>query len=202
MQTILVSNQTTLVVDKSRFIGVTFHVQSPREVEECLQVVRKTYPKARHYCYAYIIGADEKGFDDGEPSKTAGRPLLELLKHGSYDETLIVVVRYFGGILLGASRLLRTYVNAANATLSAAEKHQIVTMYAYQLNLSYRDYEFLANEAKKHSFILENVTFGDTIGIKLLTIEKAEARLNQFFQGRAEIIPLLTEKRYLRGEQI
>ena len=202
MQTILVSNQTTLVVDKSRFIGVTFHVQSPREVEECLQVVRKTYPKARHYCYAYIIGADEKGFDDGEPSKTAGRPLLELLKHGSYDETLIVVVRYFGGILLGASRLLRTYVNAANATLSAAEKHQIVTMYAYQLTLSYRDYEFLVNEAKKHSFILENVTFGDTIGIKLLAIEKAEARLNQFFQGRAEIIPLLTEKRYLRGEQI
>jgi len=202
MQTILTSNQSTLIVDKSRFIGVTFHVETTHDVNECLAHVRKIFPKAKHYCYAYVIGHDEKGFDDGEPSKTAGRPLLELLKRGAYDETLIVVVRYFGGTLLGASRLLRTYVSIANATLNAAEKHQIVYMHTYQLEVSYSDYEYLQNEAKKHSFILENVTFSDTIGIKLLAQRKADEILLQILQGRGIIKPLNLEKRYLKENSL
>lgn len=198
MRTILDSYSSSLIIDKSRFIGVTFHVQNAFEVEAFLKAVRKQYPKAKHYCYAYVIGQEEKGFDDGEPSKTAGRPLLELLKRGGYDETLIVVIRYFGGTLLGASRLLRTYVNVANATLSSAEKYRIAKLFAYRLNISYSDYEPLLNEAKKRSYILENAIFSDTIKIKLLSEENAEEFLRQFLQGNGKIDLLVPEKRYLK----
>lgn len=198
MRTILDSYSSSLIIDKSRFIGVTFHVQNAFEVEAFLKAVRKQYPKAKHYCYAYVIGQEEKGFDDGEPSKTAGRPLLELLKRGGYDETLIVVIRYFGGTLLGASRLLRTYVNIANATLSSAEKYRIAKLFAYRLNISYSDYEPLLNEAKKRSYILENAIFSDTIKIKLLSEENAEEFLRQFLQGNGKIDLLVPEKRYLK----
>ncbi len=198
MRTILSSFSSSLIVDKSRFIGVTFHVEKSLEVEPLLKAVRKEYPKAKHYCYAYVIGQEEKGFDDGEPSKTAGRPLLELLKRGEYDETLIVVVRYFGGTLLGASRLLRTYVNVANATLNAAEKHRIADLFAYQLEIAYSGYESLLNEAKKRSYILENAVFSDTIKIKLLSETKADEFLHQFLQGRDKISLLVSEKRYIK----
>lgn len=198
MRTILDSYSSSLIIDKSRFISVTFHVQNAFEVEAFLKAVRKQYPKAKHYCYAYVIGQEEKGFDDGEPSKTAGRPLLELLKRGGYDETLIVVIRYFGGTLLGASRLLRTYVNIANATLSSAEKYRIAKLFAYRLNISYSDYEPLLNEAKKRSYILENAIFSDTIKIKLLSEENAEEFLRQFLQGNGKIDLLVPEKRYLK----
>lgn len=198
MRTILNSFSSSLIIDKSRFIGVTFHVQNTFEVEAFLKAVRKQYPKAKHYCYAYVIGQEEKGFDDGEPSKTAGRPLLELLKRGEYDETLIVVIRYFGGTLLGASRLLRTYVNIANATLSSAEKYRIAKLFAYRLDISYGDYEPLLNEAKKRSYILENAVFSDTIKIKLLSEENAEEFLRQFLQGNGKIDLLVPEKRYLK----
>ncbi|MDY0345676.1 MAG: YigZ family protein [Bacilli bacterium] len=198
MQTILTSSQSTLIIDKSRFIGVTFHVQSSEEVEACLKEIRKQFPKAKHYCYAYVIGQDEKGFDDGEPSKTAGRPLLELLKRGEFDETLIIVVRYFGGTLLGASRLLRTYVSVANATLNATEKHEIVYLNAYQLELAYSDYDYFLNEAKKHSYILENAVFSDTIMIKLLSRENAVDILEQILKGREQITFLEPEKRYIK----
>ncbi len=198
MRTILSSFSSSLIVDKSRFIGVTFHVEKSLEVEPLLKAVRKEYPKAKHYCYAYVIGQEEKGFDDGEPSKTAGRPLLELLKHGEYDETMIVVVRYFGGTLLGASRLLRSYVNVANSTLNSAEKYRIVNLFSYQLEIAYSAYEALLNEAKKRSYILENAVFSDTIMIKLLSETKADDFLQQFLHGKGKISILVPEKRYMK----
>ncbi|MFA5421191.1 MAG: YigZ family protein [Bacilli bacterium] len=198
MRTILVSSKATLIVDKSRFIGVTFHVQNTAEVEECLKLIRREYPKAKHYCYAYVIGAEEKGFDDGEPPKTAGRPLLELLRRGEYDELLIIVVRYFGGTLLGAPRLLRTYVNVANAALCGGERHEVAYLHTYALHLQYSDYEYLLAEAKKRSYILESAAFRDTINVKLLAKEKADATVQQMLHGRGQIEDLGLEKRYLK----
>lgn len=202
MQTILFSSTATLLVDKSRFIGVTFHIENADEIEKCLKDIRHQYPKAKHYCYAYVLGQNEKGYDDGEPSKTAGRPLLELLKRGEYDETLLVVVRYFGGTLLGASRLLRTYVTVASETLSKGEKSQIVSMFTYRVRIAYSGYDSLLSEAKKHSYILENATFSDTIDIKLLSVEKADENLKAIFHDIIEITALLPEKRYIKETTI
>jgi len=197
MRTILTTHKDTLIVDKSRFIALTFPIHDAKDVENILKVVRKDYPKAKHYCYAYIIGREEKGFDDGEPARTAGRPLLDLLKKGDFDETMIVVVRYFGGTLLGASRLLRTYVSVANEALIKAAKHEIAYLYAYQLRIDYSEYEYLQSEAKKRSYILEKPLFSDTIDIKLLAREKADDNLKELLRGRGEITYLGQEKHYI-----
>lgn len=197
MRTILTTNEATLIVNKSRFIALTFHIQDVKEVDEILKMVRKDYPKAKHYCYAYVIGREEKGFDDGEPARTAGRPLLDLLKKGDFDQTMVVVVRYFGGTLLGASRLLRTYVSVAHEVLIKATKHEIAYLYAYQLCIDYSEYEYLQSEAKKRSYILEKPLFSDTIDIKLLAREKADDNLKELLHGRGEIIYLGQEKHYI-----
>ena len=110
MFTVLEKNEITLIRDKSSFIGILVHATSVESVKQYLIDIRKEYPKAKHYCYAYKIGEAKKCSDDGEPSKTAGRPLLELLEKKDMDEALLVVVRYFGGVLLGASRLMSTYL--------------------------------------------------------------------------------------------
>ena len=80
MNTILERNEITLVRDRSSFIGVLLHVTSVESVKLYLDEVRKQYPKAKHYCYAYVIGDKKKCSDDGEPIHTAGRPLMELLE--------------------------------------------------------------------------------------------------------------------------
>jgi len=201
MRTILASASSTLLVDKSRFIGVTFHVADREEVITCLKAVRKMHPKAKHYCYAYIMGSSEKGFDDGEPAKVAGRPLLELLKRGHYDEILLVVVRYFGGIKLGAPRLLRTYVAVGDDTLAKGAKCEIALMNGYEIDLAYADYERLQSEAKKHAFVLENAHFGDSISIRLFSAERAESTLDEILQGRGSITSLPVQKRYIEEEK-
>ena len=102
MYTVLERVEAQITKDRSIFIAILFHVTSTENVKQYLEAAREDFPKAKHYCYAYVIDDKEKCSDDGEPSKTAGRPLLELLKKKNLNETLIVVVRYFGGVLLGA----------------------------------------------------------------------------------------------------
>src|SRR5574344_1921247 len=125
MYTLLERNESTIVRDRSQFIGIIIHATSLESVEQYLKDIRNEYPKAKHYCYAYIIGQKKKCSDDGEPAKTAGRPLLELLEKKELDEVLLVVVRYFGGVLLGASRLMSTYLETGVQTIDSADILQI-----------------------------------------------------------------------------
>lgn len=104
-----------IIEKKSRFIGSIYHVESQEEVDAILENVRKTYWDARHNCYAYILGIDasiSRCSDDGEPSKTAGMPILEVLKGNELTNVLAVVTRYFGGVLLGTGGLVRAYTDA------------------------------------------------------------------------------------------
>ena len=89
---------------KSRFLGFIYHVKSEEEVADILKPMKKKFWDARHICYAYILGSDgskQKFSDDGEPSGTAGKPILDVLSGRGLSDTLAVVVRYFGGVLLG-----------------------------------------------------------------------------------------------------
>ena len=99
-------------VMNSKFIAIVFPLDDVQGFKEKLDNIKKEYKKAKHYCYAYKVGTKSKSSDDGEPSGTAGRPLLELLHKRELNNIALVVVRYFGGTKLGASRLLRTYVQA------------------------------------------------------------------------------------------
>ena len=188
MRTILERNETTLIRDRSSFIGILIHVTNKDFVKEILNEIRKEYPKAKHYCYAYIIGQDKKCSDDGEPAKTAGRPLLELLEKKEMDECLLVVVRYFGGVLLGASRLMSTYLESGVQTLDSADIVSIKQKYVYHMELSYRDFEALKRIANHLSYGLENINYGTKISVDvLLDSSDTEELVNKFPNASIEV---------------
>lgn len=108
-----------LEIKKSKFIGLYFPVRSQDEVVEILNNLKKEHKKATHICYAYRLTNpfSEKAFDDGEPFGTAGKPILNVLQKQDKKDSLLVVVRYFGGIKLGAGGLVRAYSKTASETL-------------------------------------------------------------------------------------
>ncbi len=112
--------QAMVVEMKSKFIAFAFPIHSVDEFKARLKVIQKENHKARHIVYAYRIDTITKSTDDGEPKGTAGRPLLELLLKKDVNNIALVVVRYFGGTLLGASKLLRTYLNSGIEVLKKA----------------------------------------------------------------------------------
>ena len=120
---------------KSKFISILCPISSQEDVETLLKEVKKEYPKARHYIYAYILDQKQKSNDDGEPSGTAGKPTLELLNNQNLTNCLLITVRYFGGIKLGASRLLRTYLDSAIGAVKGARKYTIEKTNLYSVEI-------------------------------------------------------------------
>ncbi len=107
-----------LVINKSRFIGILIELTSSEDMAKHLEILRKEHKKATHICYAYVYSIDqvlEKCSDDGEPKGTAGAPIMNVLKRRGCKNTMIVVIRYFGGIKLGAGGLVRAYSKTAGS---------------------------------------------------------------------------------------
>lgn len=124
----------------SKFLAFAFPVRTLDEVKEHLDRLRKDYFDARHHCYAYILGANKDAWranDDGEPSGTGGRPIYGQLLSADLTDTLIVVVRYFGGILLGASGLANAYKTAARDAIDNAEIIEKTIDIRYRLHFEY-----------------------------------------------------------------
>lgn len=125
-----------IVEKKSRFIGASYIVESVEDAEKKIAEVSKKYWDARHNCYAYVIGKNSENTrcsDNGEPSGTAGKPILEVITGAGLTNTLVIVTRYFGGVLLGTGGLVRAYTQAAQAAVAASETGEMV--YARQLTL-------------------------------------------------------------------
>lgn len=110
-------NQVTLEIKKSKFIGYYYQVDNIEEIDSILESLRKEHKKAKHLPYAYKINGQIKKSDDKEPSGTAGMPILNIIDKNDLNYALIVVVRYFGGIKLGAGGLVRAYSNAAKEAI-------------------------------------------------------------------------------------
>ena len=104
----------TYEIKKSKFYAFNYEVNSVDEVNEIIDILKKEHKKARHIVYAYKIDGIEKKYDDGEPSGTAGMPLYNIINKKNLNHTLIIIVRYFGGIKLGAGGLLRAYNTAGS----------------------------------------------------------------------------------------
>jgi len=124
----------------SKFIAYAFPVTNEDEISECLDEVRKEHNKARHHCYAYRLGLDQNNFranDDGEPSGTAGRPILGQIDSFELTNVLVVVVRYFGGTKLGTSGLINAYKTSAEAALAQADVYTKVLENVYRLEFDY-----------------------------------------------------------------
>lgn len=135
----------------SKFISYAFSVTSEEEVEERLEEVKKLHHKARHHCYAYEIGIEGNRFranDDGEPSGTAGKPILGQIHSQELRDVLVIVVRYFGGTKLGASGLITAYREAAKEALVLAERKLVIIGDAYQLTFGYDQMGHVMNSIK------------------------------------------------------
>ena len=122
-----------LVINKSKFYAFAYPVTTEADIKEYLENLRKKYSDATHICFAYSLSSPrlEKADDNGEPSGTAGRPLLELIKKRNIENILLVVVRYFGGIKLGAGGLVRAYTNSGNLVLDKAKVVNLIEITKY-----------------------------------------------------------------------
>lgn len=128
---------TEIEVKKSRFIGLLLPVETEAEAKKKLTEIRRAYPGATHYCYALICGNIVRSNDDGEPAGTAGMPILNALKQKQLDNVLAVVVRYFGGTLLGTSGLFKAYQQATLQSIEAATLTVPTEVGVYTLKVSY-----------------------------------------------------------------
>lgn len=134
-----------LVEKKSKFIANLFYIESREEAENIIKMQKKKYYDARHNCYAFrVLGEDgiiEKSSDDGEPSGTAGAPMLNILSKMEITNVLVIVTRYFGGILLGTGGLVKAYSNSTKLALEKAEISMLEEGFVYKLELNYSDLE-------------------------------------------------------------
>lgn len=169
-KSILKEQSYEIEIKKSRFISFLRPCKSENEALEFINSVKEKHSTARHHCYAYIIG-EKKEFqrysDDGEPSGTAGIPMLELLKKRDLSDICVVVVRYFGGILLGANGLVRAYVSACN---EAINKSVIVEKKEYgdfEIFIDYNNYGKILNFIEENSYYIYNKSFGKNVVLKL-----------------------------------
>lgn len=125
------------IVKNSKFISLLMPISSKGEIKDKLKEIKKNYPKANHYCYAYILDSEHGMSDDGEPSKTAGAPLHAILEGNNLMSVLVVVVRYFGGIKLGPGGLIRAYSHGLQNILGEANFFEMVNGYLIQISFPF-----------------------------------------------------------------
>ena len=139
-----------IIINKSKFITVLTNISDIKEIDKKLDELKTKYKDATHYCYAYIINHHEKCSDNGEPAGTAGMPILNVLKQNNLTNILCVVIRYFGGIKLGAGGLIRAY---STSTSYALNKCQITNLvHGYNLTI-----EFPYSNLKQIDYLLKNI---------------------------------------------
>ncbi len=193
MNTIKEFEQNEIIINKSRFITSIFPVKNILDVEKYLEDTRKKYYDATHNCYAYIIGNNQeiqKCSDDGEPSQTAGSPMMDVLKKNNMTNVLVIVTRYFGGILLGAGGLVRAYSQAVSSILDKIELYQIQELQKILISISYPEYSLL--EESINQFDVINSRFSQSVdislGIPLNSLEYFETEFRNVTRGKGILI--------------
>ena len=162
---------TELIEKKSKFIANIFYINNIQEAEEKIEQIRKKYHDARHNCYAYRVLENEsiidRSSDDGEPSGTAGAPMLNILKKENLCNILVIVTRYFGGILLGTGGLVRAY---SQSTQDVIEKSNIILKqegYVAIIELEYKELEKLKYFCKKKGIKIIDIIYLENVSVKL-----------------------------------
>lgn len=183
-----------IVIKKSRFIGHCQPVASEEEAIRFIEAIKKEHWSATHNCSAYVIGErDEiqKQSDDGEPSGTAGKPILEVLKNQGLKNTAIVVTRYFGGIMLGAGGLIRAYTDGAVVGIEAAKPVWKLSHQEVRVHIDYTWLGKVENELRNKGTLLGPTEYTDQVTVVCYPLEaEAEAFvawMTDLTQGQARI---------------
>lgn len=167
-----------IVEKKSRFIANIFYIETEAEAEEIIKQNKKKYYDARHNCYAYRINKDNisRFSDDGEPSGTAGAPMLNILEGRELSNILVIVTRYFGGILLGTGGLVRAYQDATLEALNNASLVSKVYGKIVDLELEYKDLEGIKYYLKNENINIIDIDYQEKIKV---TIEVTDEELEK-----------------------
>lgn len=142
--------ENTIIIKNSKFITNLFIIENIEEVNKYLNLIKDKYKDANHNCYAYIIDNIRKCSDDGEPSGTAGIPMMKVLEHKELNNVLVIVTRYFGGIKLGAGGLVRAYTNSVSKALDIV--NIIDTIKGYNIDII-----FNFNDIKHIDYLLKDI---------------------------------------------
>ena len=170
--------QKEIVIEKSTFIGTAQMVENEEQALEFIQAMKKKYYDATHNVYAYVLGDDnniQRFSDDGEPSGTAGIPVLEVLKKNELRNICIVVTRYFGGIKLGKGGLVRAYGKGAVAALEASE---IIWRRLYQVvevNVDYTLLGMMQNQLKLAEYQIKNIRYDEMVHLEVYVLNSKTA---------------------------
>jgi len=187
-------------IKKSRFIARAGHVQTREQALAFVALARTDYPDARHYCWAYLIGPPHSAAtaamsDDGEPSGTAGKPIMNVIQHRGVGDVMVVVSRYFGGIKLGAGGLIRAYSGATQAVLEALVLTEQQPLSICDLELDFAGEQPLRHWIDQHGGELLAVDYGQRIRIRLSVPDSAWAQLIEFAGARGIRIATTPEQR-------
>ena len=159
-----------IVINKSRFIGYASPCVDEQKALAMLQRVREEHKSATHHCYAYIIGENSgimRYSDDGEPGGTAGMPIMDVIRNRSVVNCCIVVVRYFGGVLLGTGGLVRAYTRSAQAALEAAGVARMELTSSSYAEVPYPVWDKFRYATERLPVRIENVEYGSSVGFHL-----------------------------------
>lgn len=186
-------------IKKSRFIGIASPITSEDDARSMLDKIRSETPDATHHCWAYIVGNPEassriRASDDGEPSGTAGRPILAVLRHKSIGDAALVVVRYFGGTKLGSGGLTRAYASTAAETLERATLETHVPETLALIRADFPDEAIVRRLVEESGVDLLGTEYGDrvelTIRVATNALDDVRAALRERTSARAQLVAL------------
>ena len=168
MYTIEKVQENLIEIKKSKFIAWIFPVETQDEVELCLDNLRKNNRDATHICYAYVLASPnlEKACDNGEPDGTAGKPILDVIKKNKLSNVLIAVIRYFGGIKLGAGGLVRAYSSVSSEVLKLCKIGQVKLMKTFEISTEIINSKALL-EILKNKCTIINQTYAETFKVTI-----------------------------------
>lgn len=182
-KTIEKENSAEIVEKKSRFIANIYNVESKEEAEEKIKQIKKKYYDAKHHCFAFSIieenGITQKSSDDGEPSGTAGAPILNIIKSNNLQNVVIIVTRYFGGILLGTGGLTRAYSEAAGKVVEQSELIQKEPGMEVELEIDYNDNEKFKYYCQKNNVNIIKIEYTENILYKIELNEKEYKKIEE-----------------------
>lgn len=189
-----------IIIQKSRFIGYAKRAETEKEALEFIDSIKAKHRSANHNCSAYIIGehdTHQKANDDGEPSGTAGVPILEVLKKQGLKDTVVVVTRYFGGIKLGGGGLIRAYGKATTEAIAASGVVERRLHLLMKISIDYSWLGKVENEIRQSDYPLKDIQYTDGVDLLIYVPKEKEEEftswINEMTNGQADLDCLETE---------
>lgn len=197
-KSVKIEEEEKIVEKKSIFIAHIKSIDKKSDAIDYINKIKKENKTARHNVYAYILIDGTKIYsDDGEPKGTAGKPILEVLEKNDLKNVCVVITRYFGGILLGAQRLLRTYLNSAKSVIEKSEIVEYIYSKKIELTVEYEDLSNIVNIIEKSGALIDKKEYSDKVKLEIYIpldkVDEIEIKLKEYLKDEVKLKELSEE---------